>query len=130
MKKRYKKLRGKTISILGISFKENSDDLRESRSIILIKQLLNENCKIKVYDSLALHNAEKLFKNKIDYCHSINECSKNSDCLIIMNADDEFKKITHKHILAMNKKFIIDTRRILKISNVEYVALGKNSKNS
>ncbi|MDC0173687.1 nucleotide sugar dehydrogenase [Nitrosopumilus sp.] len=130
LKKRYKKLRGKTISILGISFKENSDDLRESRSIILIKQLLNENCKIKVYDSLALHNAEKLFKNKIDYCHSINECSKNSDCLIIMNADDEFKKITHKHILAMNKKFIIDTRRILKISNVEYVALGKNSKNS
>lgn len=129
LKNRYKKLGGKTISILGVSFKENSDDIRESRSIKLIKKLLDENCKIKVYDSLAIKNTAKLFKNKIDYCDSINECSKNSDCLIIMNADNEFKKITHKNILKMNKKFIIDTRRILKISNVEYVALGKNSQN-
>ena len=41
----------------------------------------------------------------------------------------EFKKITHKNISNMHKKFIIDTRRILKISNVEYIALGKNSDN-
>ena len=129
LKNRYKKLEGKTISVLGISFKENSDDLRESRSIILIKQLLNENCKVKVYDSLAIQNTKKLFKNAIEYCDSIFECSKNSDCLIIMNGDDEFKKITHKSISNMNKKFIIDTRRILKISYVEYVALGKNSQN-
>ena len=129
LKNRYKKLEGKTISILGISFKENSDDLRESRSVILIKQLLNENCKVKVYDSLALKNTLKLFKNTIEYCNSIYDCSKNSDCLIIMNADKEFKKITHKNISNMHKKFIIDTRRILKISNVEYIALGKNSDN-
>ena len=43
--------------------------------------------------------------------------------------DKEFKKITHKNISNMHKKFIIDTRRILKISNVEYIALGKNSDN-
>ena len=48
---------------------------------------------------------------------------------LIMNSDDEFKKITHKNISNMYKKFIIDTRRILKISNVEYIALGKNSDN-
>ncbi len=82
-----------------------------------------------MYDSLALENTVKLFKNTIEYCNSIYDCSKNSDCLIIMNADKEFKKITHKNISNMHKKFIIDTRRILKISNVEYIALGKNSDN-
>ena len=82
-----------------------------------------------MYDSLALENTVKLFKNTIEYCNSIYECSKNSDCLIIMNSDDEFKNITHKDILNMHKKFIVDTRRILKISNVEYVALGTNSDN-
>tara|TARA_B110001454_G_scaffold179443_1_gene172681 strand:- start:1427 stop:2749 length:1323 start_codon:yes stop_codon:yes gene_type:complete len=130
LKNRFKRLEGKTISILGISFKENSDDLRESRSIMLIKQLLNANCKVKVFDFLALENTKKLFKNSIIYCNSIHECSKNSDCLIIMNEDDQFKKITKKDISDMRKKFILDTRRILKISDVEYVALGKNSDNN
>ena len=99
------------------------------KTIHYLNQKYPENCKVKVYDSLALENTVKLFKNTIEYCNSIYDCSKNSDCLIIMNADKEFKKITHKNISNMHKKFIIDTRRILKISNVEYIALGKNSDN-
>lgn len=127
LKNRLEQLSGKTISILGISFKENSDDLRESRSIILIKKLLNSNCKIKVYDSLALENTMKVFKNSVEYCNSISDCAKNSDCLVIMNSDDEFKRITQKNISGMNQKLILDSRRILNISGVEYIALGKNS---
>lgn len=129
LKNKLKKLNGKTISVLGISFKENSDDLRESRSVILIKKLLNSNCKIKAYDSLALNNAMKVFKNSIEYCNSISECLKNSDCLVIMNSDEEFKKITQKTISVMNKKLILDTRRILKISGAQYIALGRNFDN-
>ena len=130
LKNRFKRLQGKTISVLGISFKENSDDLRESRSVMLIKQLLNTNCKVQVFDSLALENTKKLFKNSVKYCNSIYECSKSSDCLIIMNEDDRFKKITKRDISDMRRKFILDTRRILKISDIEYVALGKNSDNN
>jgi len=47
-----------------------------------------------------------------------------------MNEDDIFKKITKKDISDMRRKFVLDTRRILKISDVEYVALGKNSDNN
>ena len=129
LKNRFKKLQGKTISILGISFKENSDDLRESRSILLINKLLRVNCKVKVFDSFALENTRLLFKNSIEYCNSIHECSKNSDCLIIMNEDDKFKNIRRNDISNMRRKFVLDTRRILKISDIEYVALGKNSDN-
>jgi len=46
-----------------------------------------------------------------------------------MNSDDEFKRITPKNISGMNQKLILDSRRILKISGVEYIALGKNSNN-
>lgn len=130
LQKKLKNFNGKTISILGMSFKENSDDLRESRSILLIKKLLDLNCKIKVYDSLAIEKTINLFKDSIEYCTSISDCSNNSDCLIIMNADEEFKKISINEISNMNHKFILDTRRILKISNVDYHALGINhSKN-
>jgi len=131
LKNRLKKFSGKTISILGLSFKENSDDIRESRSIKLIQDLLKKNATIKVFDVLAINNTQKLFGDDIIYCNSISDCLKNSDCAIVMNSDHHFKKISKKEIQFMKRKLIIDTRRIIndklkEISGVEYDALGIN----
>jgi len=123
---------GKTISILGLSFKENSDDIRESRSIKLIHAILKENCVINVFDHLALENTKQVFKNKLVYCNSIPECLKNSDCVIIMNSEKDFKQISKQNIQNMRRPLIIDSRRIIdekikKIPKIEYVALGVNN---
>ena len=130
LEQRLKKITGKTISILGLSFKENSDDIRESRSILLIKKLLSSKCRIKVYDPLAIQQTRKVFHNKISYCNSISDCLKNSDCLIIMNQSPEFKKLNSDDFIQLKNPIVIDTRRVLqKIdNNIDYIALGINKK--
>jgi len=132
LENKLKNISGKTISILGLSFKENSDDIRESRSIKLIQNLLKEKCTINVFDPLALQNTKNFFKDKLIYCNSISDCLKNSDCVIIMNSEKTFKQISKQNILNMKRPLIIDSRRIIgqqikKMSKIEYVALGINN---
>ena len=132
LENKFNKISGKTISILGLSFKENSDDIRESRSIKLIQNIIKKNCAINVFDSLALENTKQIFKNKLVYCTSVSECLKNSDCVIIMNSEKIFKQISKQNIETMRRQLIIDSRRIIeqkikKIPKLEYVALGVNN---
>lgn len=125
-KENLKKLTGKTISILGLAFKENSDDIRESKSIELIKKLLFYDCKIQVYDPLAIENTKNVFSDKIFYADSILECINNSDCVIIMNSNNEFKNMKKQELKKLVKIFVIDTRRILKnsLSKKNYIQIG------
>jgi|SaaInlStandDraft_2_1057019.scaffolds.fasta_scaffold16985_2 UDPglucose 6-dehydrogenase len=131
LENKFNKISGKTISILGLSFKENSDDIRESRSIKLIQNIIKKNCAINVFDSLALENTKQIFKNKLVYCTSVSECLKNSDCVIIMNSEKIFKQISKQNIETMRRQLIIDSRRIIEqkireMPKTEYVALGVN----
>ena len=132
LENKLKKISGKTISILGLSFKENSDDIRESRSIKLIQSILKKKCTINVFDTLALENTKNFFKDKLVYCNSISECLKNSDCVIIMNSEQIFKQISKQDIQNMRRQLIIDSRRIIEqkikeIPKTEYIALGINN---
>jgi len=132
LENKFNKFSGKTISILGLSFKENSDDIRESRSIKLIKNLLKKKSNVKVFDLLAINNTRKIFGEKIIYCNSIYDCFKNSDCAIIMNPDPYFTKISNKDFQSMKHKLVIDTRRIVEQKNfqgVEFIALGVSQNN-
>ena len=116
----------KNITILGLSFKENSDDIRESVSIKLIRLLLKKNISITVYDPKAMENTKKIFNNKIKYANNITDSLKNSHCAIIMTSWKQFSRLNNAHFKNMKRKLIIDTQRILKNknSNIEYYALG------
>jgi len=118
-------LENKTISILGLSFKENSDDIRKSRSIKLIEKLLEFDCKLKVHDPKAISKTKEIFKDKLEYYSKIKDCLNSSDCAIIMTPWAEYKNLT-KEFDGMKNKVIIDTRRILKTRNlkINYSALG------
>ena len=120
------KLKGKKISILGLAFKENTDDIRESTSISLINSLLKQKCKIFVHDPRALKNTYAVFKDQIKYTEQIKDNLKDSDCAIVMTPWEEYKKLTEKDFLKMKEPLIIDTRRILKIDNnkIRHVGLG------
>jgi len=126
IKKIIKPLRGKKVTILGFSFQENSDDVRESVSIKLIKLLLKEGTKIIVHDPLAIKNTRKIFKNRIEFSDSISESLRNSNCAVIMTPWNQYSKISNKDLQVMNNKIIIDTRRILSPRglNARYYALG------
>jgi len=106
-------LEGKHIAILGFSFKPNTDDMREARSIPIINQLLKEDANITAYDPAAVSNAKKIFANRIEYATSAIQCLKNADCCILVTEWDEFKKLTPEDFIRhMHQPILIDGRRI------------------
>jgi len=129
VKKELKTLKGKKIAILGLSFKPNTDDMREARSIKIINQLLKERAKITAYDPVAILNTKKIFKDKISYASSAIECLKNADCAILVTEWEEFKKLKSEDFTQnMRKPILIDGRRIYtpeKFSKkLRYIAIG------
>ena len=125
LKKNIKNLRNKKIGILGLAFKENTNDVRESVSINLIKKLLREKCIVNVHDPKALKNVKKIFKNKLVYFDEYKQIFHHSDCAILMTPWNEYKKINPNMIKQLHYKILIDTRRILKNSNKDgLISLG------
>ena len=122
-------LKNKKITILGLSFKENSDDIRESISIKLIKLLLKKGAKIVVHDPKAMKNTKEIFKEKITYAESINESLNTSQCVVIMTPWKQYSKLSNQNFKKMKQKNVIDTRRLLesKKLDVRYKAIGKGN---
>ena len=131
LKKNIKNLRNKKIGILGLAFKENTNDIRESVSINLIKKLLREKCIVNVHDPKALKNIKKIFKNRLVYFDEYKQIFYNSDCAILMTPWEEYAKINSKLIKRLELKLFIDTRRFLSFNDdgIKFLSLGIGPKN-
>ena len=119
-------LRSKRITILGTAFKPNTDDIRDSVGIELIKKLLKKRATVTIYDPKSMNNTMKVFGDKIFYAKSLPSSLNNSECLIIMTQWKQFEILNNKLIKSMKRKLVIDCRRILskKILDVDYYAIG------
>ncbi|MEN3013008.1 MAG: UDP-glucose/GDP-mannose dehydrogenase family protein [Endomicrobiia bacterium] len=105
-------LKNKTIGILGLSFKPNTDDIREAPSIFIIKSLKEKGAKIKAYDPKAINKMKQVFSD-IEYCDSVYKVAEGCDCLAILTEWDEFKKIDLMKVKKlMNHPIIVDGRNI------------------
>lgn len=103
----------KTIGILGISFKPDTDDIRESPSIYIMKKLLENGAHIKAYDPKAMENAKKVLPN-VEYCNTPYEVAHNADALLIITEWEEFKNLDYAKIKQlMRQSVVLDGRNIL-----------------
>ena len=120
----------KRLTVLGTAFKPNTDDVRDSIAIELIKKLLKKKARITIYDPKAMRNTMKIFGKKIIYAKSITDALNNSQCIIMMTHWKQFESLNNNSIKRMKKKFIIDCRRILskKELDAEYYAIGIGKK--
>jgi len=120
-------LGGKTVGILGLSYKPNTDDMREAPSIQIIQKLQEERVKIKVYDPQAMQNASAILKD-VEYCKTPYEAAEGSDALIILTEWDDFKNLDLARIKSLLKQpVIIDGRNIfdpLQMSKLGFVYRG------
>jgi len=82
-------LHGKQITVLGISFKKDTDDIRHSPSIKIIHQLLELGANVKTNDPSALPNLKKIFDDKLVYCTDIAKCLKDTDLCVKLTDWDE-----------------------------------------
>ena len=129
-KKKLGVLESKNITILGTSFKPDTDDIRDSIAIELIRKFLKIKVKVTVHDPRAIENTKNIFKNKINYAKSISDAILESQCVIIMTQWKQYEKLTNKDFEQMKKKLIIDCRRMLaeKQLDVDYYAIGLGKK--
>lgn len=125
-------IRGLKISILGLTFKANTDDMRYSPSLVIIPKLIGQGANISVYDPEGMNEAKKeLSHDNIIWCSSSFEAVKGADIVVILTEWEEFKKIDLKEVKKlMQGKLIVDLRNILNSkqvfeSGLEYVCLGR-----
>jgi UDPglucose 6-dehydrogenase len=126
-------LEGKTVAILGLSFKPGTDDIRDAVSIKIVEELLRRKAKIAVYDPAAMENARKIFGDKLKYCKSPLECIRDADCAIVVTEWPEFSKLKPEDFTSrMKNPILIDGRRLYdpeKFSQrLKYAAIGVGSK--
>ena len=126
VKKKLGVLESKKITILGTSFKPNTDDIRDSIAIELIKKFVKRKAKVTVHDPRAIENTKNVFKNKINYTKSISDALLGSQCVIIMTQWKQYEKLVNNDFKRMKKKLVIDSRRMLaeKQLDVDYYAIG------
>lgn len=123
-------LKGKTLGVLGLSFKPNTDDMREAPSITIIQSLQKEGAKIKAYDPQAMEAARKIFKN-IEYGRDAYEVGKGSDALIIITEWNQFRNLDLKRLKnIMKSPIFIDLRNIydpakMKEAGFKYFGVGR-----
>lgn len=124
----------KKIAIWGLSFKPNTDDIREAASIFIIKELLKRKFKIKAYDPEAMDNVKKIFAERIQLCPNPYEAVKDTSLLAILTEWDEFKQINLSKVKAlMADKIIVDGRNIYHPQLMEqlgftYLSVGRKNK--
>ena len=107
LKKHIPDLKDKTIGVLGLAFKPDTDDIRDSRSIPLVDALLKQGASVKAFDPKAMDNFKKLFSD-ISYCDSAKQVL-DADAVIIATAWKDFEQLDY------SGKLVIDGRRMLKI---------------
>jgi UDPglucose 6-dehydrogenase len=100
----------KTIAVLGVTFKANTDDIRESPSIAVIERLVGRGAKVQTYDPMAT----QISLSSVSSFKSAREAANNADALVVLTEWDEFTKLNAIEILnVMKDKFVVDTRNVL-----------------
>ncbi|OGY50955.1 MAG: UDP-glucose 6-dehydrogenase [Candidatus Buchananbacteria bacterium RIFCSPLOWO2_01_FULL_56_15] len=113
---------GKTIGVLGLSFKPNTDDIRNAPALKIIEKLKADGARLKVYDPQAMGKVKQLFTD-VEYCHDPYQVAKGSQALVLCTEWEEFKTLDFKKIKAqMATPLIFDGRNAL--NPAELTALG------
>ena len=122
------KIKNKQITFLGVTFKPNTDDMREACSLYMIPYLVRKGVKVKYFDPSGKKN---IFNNKnIEYCKNISSACLKSDLIIIHTEWNEFKFIDFKKIVKKNNFKVYDMRNIydpkkMKLNKIKYFAIGR-----
>jgi len=127
-------LKEKTIAVLGLSFKPETDDIREAPSIKVIKELLEEGAFLRLYDPRAMENMKKIFPENppgIIYSNSPYQAVENANALLLVTEWDEFKNLDLQKIKeVMTNPILVDGRNLFDLKYVrglgyEYYSIGR-----
>lgn len=123
-------LKGKTIAVLGLAFKQQTDDIRESSALTIIQEILEDGGLVQAHDPKAMDNFAKVYPN-IMYCHTAYDAVKNADAVMIVTEWNEYRGLDLDKIKeSMRGDILIDTRNLLdpdavKSAGFKYEGVGR-----
>ncbi|WP_368661355.1 UDP-glucose/GDP-mannose dehydrogenase family protein [Bacillus cereus] len=126
-------LEGKKVGILGLTFKPNTDDMREAASLVIIPELIEMGAHVKAYDPIAIDNAKKILPSTIEYVNEVIEAIKDTEIVFILTEWDEIKSIPlEKFGIEMKDPNIYDGRNCfgieaVKNSDINYFSVGREA---
>ena len=124
-------LKGKTIAMWGLSFKPETDDMRESTALVMIQLLLEAGCTVRAYDPVAMKECQRRIGDSIIYCNDMYDAVLDADALLLLTEWKEFRLPTWAVVKkAMHRALVIDGRNIFDAEEMdengfEYHCIGK-----
>ena len=124
-------LKGKTIALWGLSFKPETDDMRESTALVIIDLLLKAGCTVRAFDPIAMDECKRRIGDTITYCNDKYDAVLNADALLLLTEWKEFRLPTWAVVKkAMKNPLVIDGRNIFDAEEMadngfEYHCIGK-----
>ena len=123
-------LKGKTFAMWGLSFKPNTDDMREAPALVLINLLRKEGANIIAYDPVAMDETKRRIGDKIEYVDDPYMAIENADALFLVTEWTEFRVLNYPKLEAMKNKVVFDGRNIydpkeIKEKGFDYYSIGR-----
>ncbi|MBR6016119.1 MAG: UDP-glucose/GDP-mannose dehydrogenase family protein [Prevotella sp.] len=124
-------LQGKTVALWGLSFKPETDDMRESTALVMIDLLLKAGCRVRAYDPVAMDECRRRIGDQVEYCRDMYDCVLDADALLLLTEWKEFRLPSWEVVgKAMKHRLVIDGRNIfdsaeLAEAGFEYHCIGK-----
>jgi len=110
---------GKTIGILGLAFKPNTDDIRDAPASEIIRLLQNEGASIRAYDPVAMENARQELGSEITFCSDIYEVATGCDALVLLTEWNEFRHLNLQRIAeSMRSPVLVDGRNMYQVEEM------------
>ena len=123
-------VRGKTVGVLGVAFKPNTDDMREAPSLAIIPALQDAGATVRAYDPAAMHEAGALLPG-VHWCADAYDVAAGADVLVIITEWNEFRALDLERIGAsMNQRVLLDFRNVYRGDDVRkqgftYTSIGR-----
>jgi len=119
-------VKGRIIAVLGLAFKPGTDDMRESPSIPIIRELVNLGAKVTAFDPIANEAAKKVFSGvEMKFCASTDDAIRDADAILLVTRWDEFQSLPEKIGRMSEKPLLVDGRRMIdKRSVSRYAGIG------
>ncbi|MGA9866402.1 MAG: UDP-glucose/GDP-mannose dehydrogenase family protein [Acetobacteraceae bacterium] len=124
-------VRGKTIAVLGLTFKPETDDMRDAPSVPIISRLIGDGAKVRAFDPEGMDQAMKVLPSDVAYCQNALEAASGADALVLITEWNEFRALAPERLAgAMRGRVIVDLRNVydpgaMRAAGFNYHCIGR-----
>lgn len=126
---------GLTVALLGLSFKPETDDMRESAAIPIVEALLADGAVVRVFDPVAMVNARELLPPEVVYCEDAYDAASGADCIVLVTEWNQFRSLDLRRLKErLRRPLLVDLRNVyepdkMRESGFDYVCVGRAATN-